>query len=232
MRPIPSITIAVTLLGLAACRPAQQAGPSPVRISHAFSPVCDPRVGIMRGNLAEAQRAARELADHCTVQNAPSALATDVATVTDLANRVATAPDLAAAARTTALLGNACGSCHLASSATITLAVVTTPVPGDGPTSTQMRRHYWASERLWEGLIGPADDNWSRGAAALRDPTAYANIVAAGTASPQTIERIAARLAEVGTRAQTAQGADRVAVYGEYLGACADCHTRIRGAGF
>jgi len=231
MRTLPGITVALLAFTAAAYRSTPRVAPVPP-VTHRFEPRCDPRIGIMRGDLAQAQRAARDLVDHCQVHNAPDALRADVMSVADLAHRIAEAPDLAAAARTTALMGAACGSCHVAASARLDLAIVTTPTAGEGPTTTQMRRHYWASDRMWMGLVGPSDTNWAAGAAVLRDPTAYVSQVSSRATDPLKAESLAARVADLGTQAESAHGADRVMVYGEYLGACATCHTLIPGAGF
>ena len=233
MRPLACLVLGgAAALGAAACRPAQQAGTSPARVTHAFAWRCDPRPGVIRGDLARAQRSARELLDHCTVRNAPTAVASQVTDVASLARSIAEAPDLRTAALHTARLARACGTCHQATSTSLSLAVVTTPEPGAGEVSMQMRRHVWASDRMWEGLIGPSDPNWSAGAAVLRDPAPYTAQATRHAVAPQTVVRIADDLRDLGARAGTVAVTEREHVYGEFLAGCAGCHTLVGGVGF
>ena len=50
--------------------------------------------------------------------------------------------------------------------------VVGTKSPTGNSQESQMIRHLWAADRMWEGLVGPSDEAWTAGAEGHgRDPT-------------------------------------------------------------
>ena len=95
-------------------------------------------------------------------------------------------------------------------------AAAATPPPNEGPTFNSgsmppsgtsvpghMRRHDWAAERMWEGLVGPSDLLWDMGATALTaDP-----LVLGGTSEANPRANALAR--EVHDLGTTALGLDR-----------------------
>lgn len=143
------------------------------------------------------------------------------------AHQIVLAPDVAAAARMSALLGRRCAQCHEASGAKIVFA--REPPPTATPRlSSQMAEHQWAAARLWEGLIGPSPDAWTRGANALAQ--ARMTIVAEGDLPPElAASDDVQRLHLYAKRAAAATTLDdRATHYGEILASCASCHRTIR----
>jgi hypothetical protein len=130
--------------------------------------------------------------------------------------------DLAAAARATAQLGAQCARCHAATAARITFPKE--PAPDTGRRAPQMVHHRWAAARMWEGLVGRADDRWLDGARRL--VTAPLTITA--ESDRLGIADDAARVRLYARRALVAPHSDRAAVYGELLATCAHCHYTIR----
>lgn len=85
-----------------------------------------------------------------------------------------------------------------------------------------MARHLWATERLWEGIVGGSEESWQQGLDML---------AASPLEAPQiTGERvgIARRLQKLADQARAKRRLDtpteRARVYGEILVTCASCH--------
>jgi cytochrome c553 len=142
----------------------------------------------------------------------------------------AQAPDLAAAANSLAGVVLACGGCHQALD---TGPVYPAPAPDDGadPLKTAMREHQWVTERLWEGVTGPWDNAWERGAAALAVVEVFGDQRLRVTVSDD-LRRREQELREIGEEAKTTTSLDeRAALYGRLLSTCGECHRAI-GASF
>lgn len=141
------------------------------------------------------------------------------------AAEIAKTGDTVAAARTFAALGLRCAACHRA----VPAARPVFPAIGD-PAGTpklpaQMASHQWAAERLWEGLIGPSDERWRRGAREL----AGARVTIAADGGPLGIADDMARVQLLARRATKLDAPDaRAALYGDLLATCAHCHFAIR----
>ncbi len=89
-----------------------------------------------------------------------------------------------------------------------------------------MRRHEWASERLWEGLVVPSDEAWSIGIKTLAKSEFPEEVLALGGAEARGSARELARLL---AKAQPTMPLDeRSALYAELLLTCGTCHRAIR----
>jgi cytochrome c553 len=141
----------------------------------------------------------------------------------EAAGEGAEAPDLAAAEAALASIALACGTCH----ATLGRGpVYPAPAPDDGESDleTAMLDHKWATERLWEGVTGPWDLAWQRGAEALADIQVFGE-AATGLALSDDLRRRERQLREIGEEAGTATALDaRAAVYARLLSTCGECH--------
>ena len=145
---------------------------------------------------------------------------TQVALVRTRAAAVASAPTLEAACRLEARLDEACAHCHTDAGAEPEFASMPT-LPADADTVVaRMSRHRWAADRVWEGMVGNADEPWRSGLEIL-------------AATPLPSATVGARRIELGRelqrRAEDArQGVtteQRGRLYGEILVACVACHT-------
>ena len=88
-----------------------------------------------------------------------------------------------------------------------------------------MARHQWAADRLWEGLIAPSDQSWLNAAEVLLEVP----LALAGTQGTEQTRALTERVHSLGHQARSAaRSSDRVRIYGEILGTCADCHQRLR----
>lgn len=146
------------------------------------------------------------------------------------ARHVAAARDVVAAANSAATLGRQCGHCHAALAVAIKFPEELRP-SDDVRLAPQMLGHQWAAARMWEGLIGPADDRWLAGAQALTHVPL--TIVAEEPTTQHTgadqIGDDVARVRLYAKRALAASDPDaRAAIFGELLATCAHCHAVIR----
>ena len=64
-------------------------------------------------------------------------------------------------------MAQSCGECHKELETEIVAAA---PLPPTGDALIdKMKRHKWASNRLWAGLVGPSDEAWKSGAEVLAE---------------------------------------------------------------
>ena len=190
---------------------------------------------IIMANLDGAREPAAWLADHETVAGLPANFEPYVGLMREYAREINNAPDLKSAAIPVSGMARTCSNCHLVNDVEIEFGYDQVPAEWSD-TVSHMQRHQWAADRLWEGLIGPSDAAWHRGTDMLVDvPLHPADLL---DESPVDIDsegfdRIARRihvLAGQGTNARTPT--QRSELYGEMLGLCAECHTRLgRGPG-
>jgi hypothetical protein len=89
-----------------------------------------------------------------------------------------------------------------------------------------MARHQWAADRLWEGMVGAADESWQAGL----DVLARAPLPSPSPSADQVV--LATRLQRLAEHARATlptEGLDqRAATYGEILVVCAGCHATRR----
>lgn len=214
--------------------PADASAPKPVAADAAlkdhmkehFAAITEIQRAVVRSNLPAAQAAARYLAEHVEHQ-AVAEWQPHVAALRAAASRVVAAADVPTAAVEAAVLGRACASCHQAHSAIVTFAWEPEP-EGDATLAAQMKKHQWAAARLWEGLIGPSDEMWNQGAAALT-ATRLDQIAAQTKAGATDVAPFAATVRTLARRAGTTTDEDaRAILYGDLLKACASCHRVAR----
>lgn len=142
--------------------------------------------------------------------------------VQDAARPLAEAKDPVAAGRLVAEVGRRCANCHEATKAKIPLEQLAQPKP-DQRLATQMIRHQWAAQRMWEGVIAPSQDRWNEGARMLAD----APLTITAESSALGIENDVAKVHLLARRALDPK-TDRPQLYGELLATCAHCHHVIR----
>jgi len=175
---------------------------------------------LIRGKLDEARRFAEAIA---TAPDEPAhgPWAAHAVAVRDRAMAVARATSVDDALRKETRLAAACGDCHREHRGS---GMFERPpaAPPDQPTlDARMARHRWAADRLWEAVVGDADDAWRAGLDLL-------------AAAPLELGADRAPLArELQRLASTARGArrpvvDRAGTYGEILVTCAGCHAKPR----
>ena len=119
---------------------------------------------------------------------------------------------------------NACGQCHQAFDQGPRYRKPLAP-KGETQLQTDMLRHQWATERLWEGVTKPWDDAWIRGAAAMAKVNVFSQYKGVVSDALRSQE---ATLRRLGVEAGHTQGlAGRARLYGSMLATCAGCHLSV-----
>lgn len=150
-----------------------------------------------------------------------STWAAQTARVREKALAIANARNLEEALRAEAHLAQACASCHVDSGAQPEFDHVPTLPPDRATVEARMARHVWASDRLWEGMLGNADDSWRSGLDVLA-ATPLPNDMLGRARTP--IAKTLQRLAKDARKETTLAG--RADSYGEILVQCAACHAQ------
>ncbi len=209
------------LVTLAAC--ARGPNPEEAGMSHMYAHYA--RVGeihaaVVDGAVDDTRAPARWLATHREDQF-PAAGHEALEAMRNEARIIAAERELASLGRSVARMGNACGSCHSALGGGPRIAVGEPPPTSSVP-SEYMKRHAWATDRLWEGLIGPSGPAWAAGAGVLgSSPMDF------GT--NDQANRLAKRVQELSKAASEASTPrDRASVYGELLETCSLCHGTLQ----
>lgn len=144
------------------------------------------------------------------------------------AARVVEAKELPEFARGVAAVARTCGDCH-AMLGGPGLPVGEAPEPASD-VAGRMRRHQWAADRLWDGLVAPSRESWRAGARVLSDAPLEPETLTPGKSPAPEIGRLAASVHEIGRKASTVEsGVDRAAVYAELVETCSACHHRLGG---
>jgi cytochrome c553 len=186
------------------------------------------RDAVVRGDLTSVRREAKVLAALRTEGVIEAPWRKQLAAMNAAAARVADAGDLADASRDLAGLAKTCGDCHATLGGPQTVVgEVPERVPGDVP---RMRRHQWAAERLWDGLVGPSARAWRTGARVLLEAPLEPEVMIPNKSPGPAIGPLASSVHELGRKARVVEAAgDRVAIYGELLVTCSACHQRLGG---
>ena len=183
---------------------------------------------IVAGKLENVREAATWLADHETAADLRTEFESYIILMRSHARHVIEAEDLACAAESVSEMAKTCGNCHLVNDVKPQFSYDRRPREDLEDVVTHMQRHLWATDRLWEGLIGPSDTAWNRGADMLIDAPLLPSDVTSATDNAAEIARIARRihaLGGIGTETKTPDA--RSELYAEVLGLCASCHTLL-----
>lgn len=173
---------------------------------------------------------ARELLTEIATQPMPEGVssiwARDVLELHVTAGRGARAEEPAGVAMGIAHTAESCGSCHTSTGQSPELADQMDPPSPDSPANL-MRRHAWAAQQLWDGLIIHSDERWKQGASVLgssnlEPSTLFHNEYLAEVGA----ERV--RGLQEATKSVVAAAAwdERAEAYGELLNSCSTCHSR------
>jgi cytochrome c553 len=177
---------------------------------------------LIRGDLETLRARLAEIHERSLPPAAPASWRTHEARLHTASRGAATASDLESAALAMAAVAEACGSCHTAVGLEEIYRRPAAP-QGDSPVETAMLGHQWATERLWEGVTGPWDDAWVRGADALAQSRVFTE---EGTPPSSSLQAREAEMRRLGEEAKLAtQLSTRSEVYGRLLATCGACHT-------
>jgi hypothetical protein len=179
---------------------------------------------LVRGDLEQARTAANWIASHQERQDFTGESARQQDVMRAFAERVGSSDHLREATQAAAQMGQACGDCHRENQVEPRFLIGTAPPGGSGP-KAEMARHVWASERMWEGLVGPGDRAWNSGAEALRSGWLDTHEVVADPGDQAHLRELVRHIYDLGGRAGAASDPrDRAVLYGEFLNTCTECH--------
>jgi len=186
------------------------------------------KFAIVAGKLEDVREPATWLADHKTVEGLPADFEPYVAQIKTYARHVIEAQDLFSAAESVSKMAKICSDCHSANGVNLEFGYDQLPREDIEDVVTHMQRHQWATDRMWDGLIGPSDRAWSRGVDMLIDVPLLASDVTTATDNVANIDEVARRIHVLGgIGAGTTTPDARSKLYGEVLGLCASCHTML-----
>jgi cytochrome c553 len=176
---------------------------------------------LIRGKLDDATRFAAAIAE-APDEPGLGTWAAHAAVVRERAAALARATAVDEACRREAKLAAACAGCHVDAGASPEFRSPP-PEPPDQPSiEARMLRHRWAADRLWEGIVGGADEPWRAGLDVLAaTPLDWKEIAPSRAPFGRELQRLAdqARRRKPGDASS-----DHATAYGEILTTCAGCH--------
>lgn len=181
---------------------------------------------VIAGELDDVRAPARRLVEQIAADELPEAWRPHARTATRLAEAALAAGDLDAAAKAAAGLARACGECHTALADGPTFAPPGAPPPSTAQDpKSQMARHQWAADQMYQALVGRTDATWNAAADALADAPLRLEAITADVELPEDVLRLGDRVHELGRRARTTGDWEaRATIYGDFLASCAACH--------
>lgn len=188
------------------------------------------KAAVIAGDLDASREPATWLAEHDEPAGMPEAWAPYVSSMREQAQVAATAADLATVAAAVSEIARSCGNCHKATGFDVAFGYDQRPPEDVQNLMTQMQRHLWASDRMWEGLIGPSDKAWEWGTEMLADVNLSSELITDQPEQASEVDSLVQEIRAVGSDGATAPaGENRSAVYGKFLSLCANCHSLTGG---
>jgi hypothetical protein len=182
---------------------------------------------VIDGKLAEVTGPAKKLVGSDFGQDLPAEWQAHLGPMKAAAKLAAEANNIQGASLAAGHVGAACGSCH-AKLGGPQLDLGKPPGEASGA-KAHMQRHVWAADRMWEGLMAPADDAWKAGSEALIQAPLSKEELAEDQSVPDEIAAVAKSVHELGPKGrELTEPADRANIYGEFLATCADCHDKLK----
>ncbi len=182
------------------------------------------RTAVINGVLTDAAAPAEALSNNEGLGKIEPSWQSSIDVLQYAAKRIRRSSDVPAAAAAIADIGIACGACHKAAGGPD--VKVDAPPATDATLASRMRRHAWATERLWEGLFVPSDASWKAGAAALSGDSFPKEVLDRGDVHARAAaERFKSLVA---TAASKKKPDERGQLYGSLLETCSVCHLATR----
>lgn len=183
---------------------------------------------VIAGKLEDVRGPANWLAEHGTVPGLPGDFEPYIDLMRQYARELAATEELSSAARAVSNMAKNCGNCHQANEVDLQFGYDQLPREDIEDVVTHMQRHQWATDRMWDGLIGPSDGAWNRGVDMLIDVPLLPSDVTTESDRFTEIGEIARRIHALASMGSDARSPDsRSELYGEVLGLCARCHTLL-----
>lgn len=184
---------------------------------------------LIRADMDQARDDMAWLATHEEGDALPENLQPLLAAMQAEAGRFAAAATLTEAGTTFARMLTRCGACHLESHGGPAIAEVAIP-EGETP-EARMRRHRWASDRMFDGLITGSADMFRSGNVALSSgPMTREDLPATAALHADQVLALTTHVRDLGGEAAGAADDEaRASIYGRYLATCGSCHRLLEG---
>lgn len=222
--PPPSPTASSATIESA--EPARQTPTVHAKMGEHFGSSTTMRRALVAGDLQAFRAAAATLSDKELSANLSDTWKPHLEEMRGAAKRARDAKTTEGAARAFADVGAACAGCH-AQLGGPKLAVGAPPAEASGA-KPHMARHSWGAARLWEGLMAPSQEAWTKGAEIFTDAPLVPEAVAGARSVPPELDELAKRAHHLGAQAHAAKdtAARTKAVAGVYA-TCAGCHSKL-----
>ena len=183
------------------------------------------REAVIRGTPEDASNPATVITEIQNLDALPAGWREFVERMQQTARRITNSTSTAQAAAAAADLGVSCGMCHQRLGGP---KAVDEPAPAAGTTiESRMKRHAWATERLWEGLYVPSSAAWDTGAKGLDTTPFPKEVLKDGGVHARSAAGDFARVAARASTKKTTE--ERAALYAELLTTCGGCHQAMQG---
>jgi hypothetical protein len=180
---------------------------------------------VIRGDVDAARREGGWLREHLAGVGDERDAAAEADVYTRGLDRIAAPGDASAAAWAAGGVFAACGSCHRASG--LTPEIDLPPPPAGATIAGHMLRDGRAARQLLQGLVMPSDEQWTTGAAALRQAPLAPGDFPVSDRLGRAMQQVDAAVRQLGAAAATARTqAERADSYGALAAGCASCHVR------
>jgi hypothetical protein len=218
-------------------QPEQQAAvkatPSPAVaafMKEHFTKVAAVRDAVMLDNPKEAQDAANWLIEeHPPVEGLPAEWKSHVEGIRGAARDALNATSIYAAGAAVGTMGRHCGECHQALNVKL-VAPAVGPVPTDlSGVPAHMKRHNWAIDQMWIGLVYPSEEAWRRGTDSMAFAALKPEELAKDPALGRKVSTLAVAVHTVAGEGAKAEGLFlRGDSYGRLISTCTECHRQLR----
>ena len=160
--PVVRASAAFAMVAFLACGEPETAAD---HMEQHFEQVDAVMTAVIAGDLAAVKQPAGWLASHEPAEGLPDDWEPFVTDMQAAARVAEEATDIATAAVATGEMALLCGACHTAVGQGTAFAFMTQPE--ETGVTGHMKRHSWALDQLWQGLIGPSEESWQQGAQGL-----------------------------------------------------------------
>ena len=170
----------------------------------------------IRDKVYEVQVIARLIAD-APDEPALASWKTQAGLARSSARELSRAPHGVDACRRVARLAATCANCHVDAKAAAVFGTPSAPPIDDGTIDARMARHVWATDRLFDGIIGAATDSWTAGLDVL-------SRTAVDRGPAELTDRLRRLATDARSHAEHDDFATRARIYGDLLITCRGCH--------
>ncbi len=188
-----------------------------------YDQVSRARDALVRGDLRAFRNQVADLAERLPLTGLPGEARPFEPTLVSALLRAQAADSIPEAAERLGEIAAACGACHKQMRVAFPISESAEP-----PQAEVMRRHAWAVDQLWQGLVGDSDEAMERGYMLLSETQLYAP--GSEHSDPMVLELQLRVHDEAASMLREGQDRDaRSASYGRMLGTCSQCHALTGG---